>query len=152
MPKSLSRSSRQFALLLQLKEHHKKQATDIGKILENLGRELFEMFSEDGATSFHLAAFVTGQDKPIFTDGKDRILTPETKLKPNVTVENHARFLMWMRRAGFDDLIKQTIHPTTLASWCTKRQEQNLELPPEELLKIFTIETAKIKRAPVRKV
>lgn len=141
--------ARRFALLKALKSHHEATAKKIGAMLSLLGAELYNEFVDDGLDAFQLTASVNG--KLIFPDGKTRTLKPSAKLKPSVNKTNLDRFHAWMRENGFKDLIKESIHDRTLEAWVNKRSDQNLPLPPKELMSVFTVETVSVTGGRTRK-
>jgi len=137
--------ARRFAILKALKAHHEATAKKLGAQINELGAELYDDFANDGIESYQLAAVVNG--RVLFADRRNRTLRPEAKLKPSVTTVNVERFHAWMRANGFGDLIKESIHPGTLESWVNKRTDENLPLPPKELMSVFTVETVKVTSA-----
>lgn len=141
--------ARRFAMLKAMKKHHEDTAKQIGSMINELGTELYNDFVDEGLESFQLSAIVNG--RVLFADKRDRTLRPDPKLKPSVNSENLGRFHEWMRVNGFGDLIKETIHPGTLESWVNKRSDENLPLPPKELMSVFTVETVKVTSARSRK-
>lgn len=143
-----AKKARQLALLKQAKEHHEAMTKKIGAEIQRIGNELYNEFIDDGVESYRLLASFNGEQ--LFMDGKDRLLRPEVKYKPSVPSEQLNAFHEWMRAEGFGDLIKESIHHATLTSWVDKRKQENKELPPEDLLKVFTLEGTKITRAPKR--
>jgi hypothetical protein len=56
-----------------------------------------------------------------------------------------------LRANNSASLIKETVHHKSLESFIEKQKEANLALPPPDVLTVFTIETASLRRAPKQK-
>jgi hypothetical protein len=57
-------------------------------------------------------------------------------------------FFDYLRANEFGTLIKEKVNPKTLESWVNGQKENNMPLPTEDILKIFTLETVSVRRAP----
>jgi hypothetical protein len=141
--KSVSGLSRKFAMLKALKEHHERILKVINTDMMAVGKELYESFADEEVTQLR----VPGK---FFTDQQERIVKPDLKFKGTIVKEHQTEFFTYLRTQNFGALIKETIHHKTLETWIAKRKKANAPLPSEDLLKIFTIETANVKRAPKR--
>ena len=134
--------ARRFAMLKALKEHHEGIISTINAEIEKLGGELFQAFADPNAGVRTLRI----DGSRIFSDGQDRIVTPELKYRPSIVEET--LFFGYLRKGGEGTLIKETVHPKTLESWVKRRKKENVALPDETMLKVWTQETAKVTRAP----
>jgi hypothetical protein len=141
--KSLSGLSRKMAMLKALKEHHERILKVINTDMMAVGKELYDTFIDEEVPEIR----VPGK---FFTDTQERIVKPDCKFKGTVVKAKQPEFFLYLRSHTFGALIKETVHPKTLEVWINKQKKANQPLPSEDLLKIFTIETASIKRAPKR--
>jgi hypothetical protein len=141
--------AKQLAVLTEQKEQLNERLKIVNKLITQTGQQLYTCFVESGLQNLRISGME--DDKKIFLDGKDRIITPSVINRPAVTAKNSEDFLAWMEKEGFGSLIKRSIAPQTLKAWVDERTEANLPLPPETLMTVFHEETAKITRAPVRK-
>jgi hypothetical protein len=131
--------AKRFAMLKALKEHHESVISTLNEEMNKLGGDLFKAFA-DGAKALRI------DGERLFPDKQDRIITPLLKYRP--TIVDETTFFMWLRKGGEGALIKETIHPKTLESWVGKRKKANVALPDETMLKVWTQETAQVRRAP----
>lgn len=136
---SIEQDARLLALLRERKEHHEAQAELCGSEIHKLSEKLFKQFMDASTDQVRIAA-------ECFKDGQARIITPDTKFKP--TVMDQEGLLGWLTETGHGSLIKRTVHPKTLESFVGEQKEKNLPMPPEQILKVFTIETVNCRRAP----
>lgn len=83
-----------------------------------------------------------GKGSFTFPGGKVHL---ETSLKASCTVQNKPNLFKWLRRNKLDDLIKEDVSATTLASLVKERREDGLMDPPG--LSIFEEVKAKITKA-----
>jgi hypothetical protein len=134
--------SRKFALLKELREYHEHMAETLGSELSQLGPLLFKAFGDASSDQFR----VSGE---LFKDGSPRIITPTLKYKPSVLKESE--LFSWLRSHDSGSIIRETVHHKTLESLIEKLKEENLELPPPDVLTVFTIETCSLRRAPKQK-
>ena len=141
--KSVSGLSRKFAMLKALKEHHERILKVINTDMMAVGKELYESFADEEVSQLR----VPGK---FFTDQQERIVTPDLKFKGTIVKAKQTDFFAYLRANAFGALIKESVHHKTLETWIAKRKKDNAPLPSEDLLKIFTIETANVKRAPKR--
>ena len=139
---TLQELARKFAVLKELEELHEKAAKTIGSELAKLGEELFSSFANEGTNKIEL---VPG----IFQDHQGRVVKPELKYKP--TVLDELLLFSWLRNNNAGQLIKETVHYKTLESFLTSQKENNLAIPGENIIKIFTLETANVRRVPKSK-
>lgn len=140
MGNALTELGTRFAMLKELKEHHEKMAKLISAELSKLGIDLFREFADTRQVSFRLLG--TG----VFADGRDRIVKPETEYSG--TIVTPPEFFGYLRGEGHGSLVKENVHAATLKKWIKGQKKQNLPLPPETMLKVWTVETAKVTRAP----
>lgn len=131
--------AKRFALLKEQKEAHEHAADIIGAELEDLGLKLFGAFQTASLENLRVAG-------ASFKDGKARIVTPTLKYAPSVKDEK--AFFAWLRSTDNGALIKETVHPSALSSFVTKSKEGNKPLPSENILAVYTVETATVRRAP----
>lgn len=129
----------QIALLKELKEHHENIVETLGRDIQKLSAEAYK-----GFTDANMESLVISSD--LFKDGQSRIIRPDTKYATSVV--QPAKFFGWLRSRNLGDIIKETIHPKTLESFVSKQKEDNQPLPAEDVLKVFTVETVSIRRAP----
>lgn len=141
--KSLSGLSRKFAMLKALKEHHERILKVINTDMISVGKELYESFADEDVTQLR----VPGK---FFTDQQERIVKPDLKFKGTIVKAKQSDFFAYLRVQNFGSLIKESVHNKTLETWIAKQKAANMPLPSEDLLKVFTIETANVKRAPKR--
>lgn len=139
---SLDEISKRFALLKELREYHEKMAETLGSELAVLGPKLFQAFTDAHSDQMRISG-------DIFKDGSARIVSPIIKYKPSVLKE--PEFFAWLRTENHESLIKETVHFKTLESFIEKQKEANQPLPPPDVLTVFTIETASLRRAPKQK-
>lgn len=132
--------ARRFAMLKAQKEYHERIATIIETELQTIGEKLFAEFTDSGSKSFRI------DGSSLFKDGQDRIIYPDMKYKG--TIVNQAVFYDVLKKSGHGSLIKETIHHTSLEKWIAEVKEKNLPLPGEDILKVWRMETAKVRRAP----
>lgn len=138
-PLSMTEKSIRFALLKQRKEELEAMVGMIDKVLAEIGPAIFGDFADSGTASIRL-------EGKHFSDGQDRIVKPNPKFKG--TIKNEAAFFEFLRKCGNGALIKSSVHHTALEKLITEYKAQNKELPPKEVLDIFTVETVKVTRAP----
>ena len=129
-----------FARLKELQERHLKAAEVLGSAMDQIGQELFADFADSGTAE---SLRITGA---IFMDGQARTVKPIMKYKPSVIVK--PLFFEWMTAHGHGALIKEDIHHKSLEGWVTKEIEANAEMPGEDLLKVFKVTTASVRRLP----
>jgi len=141
--------ARQYAAMVEKKEQLNLQLKLLNQMIATQAQKLYDEFVDSGLTNIRIEGTVDG--KKIFLDGKDRLISPDVIIRPNVTTKNAEDFLAWMDKNGFGSLIKRSIAPATLKKWVDDRMETNAELPPQSLMTVFTEETAKVTRAPSRK-
>jgi hypothetical protein len=136
---TLEETAKRIAVLRELREHHEKQAELLGSTIHELGEALFKQFMNSSTNQIRVSA-------ECFKDGQERIITPDTKFKP--TVLDQPGLLAWLNETGHGSLIKPTVHPKTLEAFINEQKEKNLSMPPEQILKVFTVETVNCRRAP----
>lgn len=142
MADALTEAAMRFAVLKAAKEQKEREVELINKALTELGEKLFELFADSGAAQLRLS----GAD--IFTDGQDRFVKPESKY--SVSVVNAPAYFDLLRAEGHGAIIKETVHHTATEKWVKEKKEQNVSLPPEDVLKVWTVNGAKVTRAPKR--
>ena len=140
MGNTLSDLGTRYALLKELQAHHEKMAKVLGGELAKIGEDLFREFGDSQQASFRLI----GEHR--FNDNRDRIITPVVKYKP--TIISKPLFYQLLRTSGQSSLIKEVVAPGTLAKWVGELKRSNKPLPPEDVLRVFSIETATVRRAP----
>jgi len=130
---------KKVALLKQMKEYHEAQADLAGSEISRISQLAYSEMALKGTDQIR----VTGS---MFKDGQARIITPDVKYKTSLL--QPPVFFAYLRENNFGTLIKETVHPKTLESWVTGQKENNQPLPTEDILKIFTLETVSVRRAP----
>lgn len=135
----IAEKAKQFAILKQKREDLEAQDKILGNLISGLGKELFELFVKQNVTSFRISG-------ELFADGQDRIISPDVKY--NGTIEDETAFFTMLRSTGSGSLIKETVHHKTLESWIKNLKTKNQPLPPETMLRVFQIDSAKVRRAP----
>ena len=138
-----------FTILKLKKAQLEEQIKMINVELDKLGSKIFDQFADEGLESCRLSYSKGGV--VIFKDERDRIITPDTSYKPSVPKEKTADFHKWLRDNERGDMIKESVHPTTLKAFVKNLREQNKPLPPKELLSVWEVPTAKVKLAPAKK-
>ena len=139
MPETLAQKALAFAILREQKEEYEHIITLLNTELTKMGEELFETFIAENIANFR----INGRD--IFKDGQDRVISPDVKFKG--TVANEGAFFEYLRTQGHGSMIREYVHPATLESWIKRQKEENSELPDDSILKIWSLSTAKIRRA-----
>lgn len=142
MSNTLSEVATRLAVLKALKEHKTREIELLNKEMDTLGAKLFELFGDAGLANVR----IVGAD--IFTDKQDRIVTPDSSYK--VSVVNPIAFFELLRAEGNGSLIKEQVHHTASEKWVKAKKEGNLPLPDESVLKVWTVESASVRRAPKR--
>jgi hypothetical protein len=148
-----SDKARRLVILKILKAHHETTADKIGAEVNKLSEELYDQFEDDGLSELCLSATMinpqTKEEKAIFPDSRDRIISPEIKYRP--TVKDEPNFFLWVRQNNHGALIKETIHPASLASWVEKQKTENKPLPDITLLSIFDQKTISVTKGKAPK-
>lgn len=142
MADQLSEVAMRIAVLKAVKEQKEREVELINKAIAALGGTLFELFADAGTNQLRLSG------AGVFTDNQDRIVKPELKYK--VSVVNQPAFFALLRADGHESVIKETVHHTATEKWVEEKKEQNVALPPEDVLKVWTVQGAKVTRAPKR--
>jgi hypothetical protein len=132
--------AKQFAVLKEQKEALEGRAKIIGAMLEELGKEVFAGFADAGCKSYRL------EGVGVFADGRDRLIYPEVKI--HGAIADETQFFAHLRASGSAALIKETVNAATLVKWVKEQKAKNRPLPPEAILKVWNVETAKVNRAP----
>lgn len=127
------------AVLREMKEYYENLAQTCGSELAALGEPLYNEMTEKKLENVRLSG-------DSFTDGQARILTVEAKDQPKV--HNQIALHAWLRDRKMGEIIKESVHPMTLQALISQRKESNLELPPDEVLHVFTLKSVKVRRAP----
>ena len=140
MSDTLSEKAQAYAVLKEHKERFEHIVTLLNIELSKLGEELFNLFMENGVASFKI------DGSEIFKDRQDRILSPDVKFKG--TIADETALFNFLRAHGHGSLIKESVHAMTLEGWIKHQKEENAELPDESVLKIWSLSTTKIRRAP----
>ena len=128
-----------LALLKEMKDYHESMSEILGSEISKLSMEAYKQMLETNMDQMRVSG-------SLFKDQTPRIITPNSKYKP--TVIKQPEFFDYLRDSSFGDMIKPTVHPKTLEAWVTSQKENNLPLPAEDVLKVFTIETVSVRRAP----
>jgi hypothetical protein len=132
-----------LAALKLLKEHHEKTAEKIGNEINILSAEVYDDLIDAGLAKITVSAIQEG--KLIFSDGADRILTPEIKLRPSV--KDNIILFAWLRERNHGALIKETIHHQTLTAWVQQQKEANAPMPPEDAMGVFEQKSVSIRKS-----
>jgi hypothetical protein len=140
-PNDAAKMAREYATLLQLKEHHNAQIKCIETALKDLGYTLHNLLLDSETVSMR----IKGAD---FKDKQDRIITPKTDTHANVSKERQPKFFAWLRANKHGSLIKEVVHPATMKSWIKELIDENKPLPPTDLVTIFEEKTVTCRRAP----
>lgn len=135
---TLQEKAKQLALLKQLKEHHEHMAEMASARYAKLATEVFREMTDSDVPSIAISG-------DIFADKKKRSITPKLKLAPRIV--NEELFHNWLRLNGHGALIRAYVFPASVESLCNKYAEQNLALPPKEILDVFKVETANVRRS-----
>jgi hypothetical protein len=130
---------KRIALLKQMKEYHEAMADMLGGEIAKVSQTAYTEMASKGTDQIRVSG-------SLFSDGQARIITPDIKYKTSIV--NQAMFFDYLRSNNFGTLIKETVHPKTLESWITGQKENNMPVPAEDVLKIFTLETVSVRRAP----
>lgn len=139
---SLQEDGKRLAMLKALKEHHEHMAAMLGNELNELGYKIYQACVKGEVITKSIR--IDGSRD--FTDGQDRIVSPEIKYRPDVKQE--AMLFQFLRDGNEGSLIKETLHFKTLETWAKNRVIKNMPLPDESILKVWRQETAKVTRAP----
>lgn len=130
---------KKIAVLKAQKEDFEAKAEVIGGIIAQLSQEAYSQLIDSGLKQVRISG-------DLFTDHQERIISPDVKVKPNVV--DQPRFFKFLREHNFGAIIKESVHHTTLEKWVGERMDQNMSLPDESILRVFSIETVNIRRAP----
>lgn len=133
--------AQRLAVLKETKEYYEALADAISGEIAILSGVFYTSAMESNTPSIRVGG-------ALFTDQRERIISPDTDYRP--TVKDQVEMFKWLRERDLGGFIKETIHPATLASFVSKQKDANAELPPEKVLAVFTVETAKVQRAPTR--
>jgi hypothetical protein len=136
----LSDVAQRFAILKAAKEQKEREVQLINTELSVLGAKLFELLADSGVATLRL------DGKNLFVDKQDRILSPDTAYKTSIV--DQPKFFGLLRTGDEGSLIKETIHPATLEKWIRGLVEMNKPFPDETVLKVWTVNGAKVRRAP----
>lgn len=69
----------------------------------------------------------------------------QTKVYAHVKAENRPKFFDWLREHGNDDLIKETVHPSTLNAFAKEQLSEGKPLP-DEIIEARLYPTATLRR------
>jgi len=142
--------AKQLATLMEKKEQLSLQLKLLNQMITDVSQCLYNEFVDSGLSNIRVEGTDPKSGEKVLLDGKDRIVSPDIITRPNVTAKNAEDFLVWMEKNDFQSLIKRHVPPQSLKKWVNERMEANLDLPPENLMTVFTEETVKVTRAPSR--
>ena len=134
---TLEELAKKLALLKQLKEYHETCAKILGSDIANISSQIFDAFMSSQTTQIRLSG-------KLFKDKEDRTVKPTLKYKPTIILQD--TFFSWMQANKHGILIKEQIHPKALEGFVTAQKKNNKILPTEDVLKVFTIQTASIRK------
>lgn len=137
-PVTLQEKAKQLALLKQIKEHHEHMAELASSRYAKLATEVFREMTDSDVPSIAISG-------DIFADKKKRNITPAIKLAPRVV--DQEKFYEWLRAGGHGALIREYVFPKSIESLCNQMAENNLAFPPKEILDVFKVETANVRRS-----
>jgi hypothetical protein len=128
-----------FQIATELKEL-KEQKKDLETRLK-LVNDLIRQYEDDlvnEMVSEEIAQFKKGSN--LFVLQTKTFVSPRAGMKPKI--------IDWMKRNGFEGLVKEDVHSQTLQSWARELHE-NGELPEElgEMLNVFEKPTISIRKA-----
>jgi hypothetical protein len=130
---------KRIALLKQMKEYHEAMSDMLGGEIYKISQTAYTEMASKGTDQIRVSG-------SLFKDGQARIISPDVKFKTSVV--NPPMFFDYLRANEFGTLIKEKVNPKTLESWVNGQKENNMPLPTEDILKIFTLETVSVRRAP----
>lgn len=139
--------ARRVVMLKLLKKHYEDIAERLGGEVNKLSTELYEEFNDDDVESIRISPIRDG--KLIFSDNRERIVTPDLKYKS--TIQDQAKLFQWLRAKKCGELIKESVHPSTLEAFITDLKEKNKEVPPVTALTIYDFKTVKVTMAQAPK-
>lgn len=136
---SLEENCSRLARLKELAEYHDNMSQLIGSEVAKLSQIIYNQCADSSTDQIRVSGTV-------FKDGQARIIAPVLKYRPSV--HSQPELFTWLRATNNAEMIKETVHHATLESFVTAQKEANAPLPPEAILSVFTVETAKVRRAP----
>ncbi len=87
------------------------------------------------------AGIVDSKNKGSFTIPGRKVYL-ETRVNASVTEENRPSFFKWLKAHKFGDMIKPTVHSSTLTSWVKLMREDGKVIPPT--VSVFEETVAKV--------
>lgn len=134
---NLQEKCKQLAILKELKERHESLAELASKRYAVLSAEIYKDMVDSDTDNMKISG-------DVFADKKSRSISPAIKLAPRVV--DDLQFHFWLKENNEGALIKQYVHPASIQSLCKRYIEANLTLPSKEILDVFKVETANVRR------
>lgn len=137
-PVPLPEKCKQLAQLKELKEYHESLAELAGARYATLAKEVYIEMAEQDVPNMRISG-------DCFGDKKARSISPAIKISPSVV--NEADFYLWLKKNNEAGIIRpEYVFPKSIEALCKRRKEANLVLPPKEILTVYEIETANVRR------